>query len=317
MPNRVSRLALGLTITAFLAPLAAQSPPASQSRPVPDMLGRIFSGEFSPHFPRAPHWFGGGDTYIAIEPATGGQGVDVVRYDTATGERREVLITCGAAHATRREHAALDCRFVLVRGSQARACVHEHAPCLADGLARRLLAPRSRHRQAQKARRRSAGSKPDVCNLQPGRDEGRLRVEERHLRRGRRDGCHHADYSRWIRPGHQRRIRLGQRGGARSPRLLSLEPRWAPDRVLAVRSSRRRQFFASGTYLGEEKEIVTRIPYPKTGPYPVTMSVPYPLAGDDELGGARRRGRQRRWRGEVAADPRRSARALHRTDAMG
>src|SRR6478735_7973209 len=91
MPNRVSRLALGLTMTAFLAPLAAQSPPAAQ-RPAPDMIGRIFSGEFSPHFPRAPHWFGGGDTYIAIEPAPGGQGVDVVKYDTATGKQREVLI---------------------------------------------------------------------------------------------------------------------------------------------------------------------------------------------------------------------------------
>ena len=37
--------------------------------------------------------------------------------------------------------------------------------------------------------------------------------------------------------------------------------------------------FSLQYYLGEEKEIVTRIPYPKTGPYPVTMSVPYPLAG--------------------------------------
>jgi dipeptidyl-peptidase-4 len=32
-------------------------------------------------------------------------------------------------------------------------------------------------------------------------------------------------------------------------------------------------------YLGKEREIVTQIPYPKTGPYPVSMNVPYPLAG--------------------------------------
>ena len=37
--------------------------------------------------------------------------------------------------------------------------------------------------------------------------------------------------------------------------------------------------FRSRYYLGEERGIVTQIPYPKTGPYPVTMSVPYPLAG--------------------------------------
>ena len=37
--------------------------------------------------------------------------------------------------------------------------------------------------------------------------------------------------------------------------------------------------FSLQYYLGKEREIVTTIPYPQTGPYPVTMSVPYPLAG--------------------------------------
>jgi dipeptidyl-peptidase-4 len=37
--------------------------------------------------------------------------------------------------------------------------------------------------------------------------------------------------------------------------------------------------FALMYYLGQEREIVTEIPYPQTGPYPVIMKVPYPLAG--------------------------------------
>jgi len=37
--------------------------------------------------------------------------------------------------------------------------------------------------------------------------------------------------------------------------------------------------FALMYYLGKEREVVTDIPYPQTGPYPMQMQVPYPLAG--------------------------------------
>ena len=32
-------------------------------------------------------------------------------------------------------------------------------------------------------------------------------------------------------------------------------------------------------YLGKDRDIVTRLPYPQTGPYPFAMNVPYPIAG--------------------------------------
>ena len=51
------------------------------------MIGRIFSGEFSPRFPPPPRWFGAGESYLVPE-ASG----DLVRYDTATGARRDVLV---------------------------------------------------------------------------------------------------------------------------------------------------------------------------------------------------------------------------------
>src|SRR5262249_45191714 len=35
----------------------------------------------------------GGQSYIETEPSVGGLGSDVVKYDTATGKNREVLIT--------------------------------------------------------------------------------------------------------------------------------------------------------------------------------------------------------------------------------
>ena len=32
-------------------------------------------------------------------------------------------------------------------------------------------------------------------------------------------------------------------------------------------------------YLGKDRAIVTQVPYPQTGPYPLVVNVPYPLAG--------------------------------------
>jgi len=37
--------------------------------------------------------------------------------------------------------------------------------------------------------------------------------------------------------------------------------------------------FALTYYLGKDREIVTQIPYPHTGPYPLVTDIPYPLAG--------------------------------------
>src|SRR5262245_3143539 len=48
---------------------------------------------------------------------------------------------------------------------------------------------------------------------------------------------------------------------------------------MASNNPKRTPVFALQYYLGQEKTVVTQIPYPQTGPYPVTMSVPYPLVG--------------------------------------
>src|SRR4051794_28454574 len=92
MIKRSSRwLVLAWLLLTPSAPASAQPPATATWAAAPDMIGRIFSGEFSPRFPRPPRWFGDGESYLVMEPSA--RGVDVVRYDTATGARRDVLIT--------------------------------------------------------------------------------------------------------------------------------------------------------------------------------------------------------------------------------
>jgi dipeptidyl-peptidase-4 len=56
-------------------------------------LGRVYgSGEFATQPFGPSRWLGEGSAYTTLEPAEGGQGQDLVRYDVESG-RREVLVT--------------------------------------------------------------------------------------------------------------------------------------------------------------------------------------------------------------------------------
>src|SRR5215471_4729397 len=72
---------------------AQQPAPAPTPETPKDTITRIFTGEFSERPSPPPRWFEGGQSYITTEPAAGGHGRDLVKYDTATGKNREVLIT--------------------------------------------------------------------------------------------------------------------------------------------------------------------------------------------------------------------------------
>src|SRR5690242_18462019 len=81
-----------ISILVLSAASFAQQPAPPPETPK-DTITRIFTGEFSERFPPPPRWFDGGQSYITTEPAAGGHGRDLVKYDTATGKNREVLIT--------------------------------------------------------------------------------------------------------------------------------------------------------------------------------------------------------------------------------
>ena len=208
-----------------------------------DMIDRIFaSREFAARPPSPTQWLDGGASYVVVETSRDAAN-QTHRREVRQRDRCEArgADRRGAAHAGRRLDAAGDRGPVVVPGCPARAGVHEHPAGLAHQLARRLLAARSAGRQLEKARRRRAGGEPDVRAVQPGRHPGRVRARQRHPRRGSVDRRDRADHAGRHGPGDQRRLRLGQRRGARSPRLLPLEPRRHPHRVLAVRPARRRE----------------------------------------------------------------------------
>jgi hypothetical protein len=95
------RLATAMMVLASLVPKAAQAQAIAPAAAPPDLIGRIFSGEFATRFPPPPRWFGSGATYVTTEPTStpGARGMDVVEYDTATGRRRDVLITTAQLRA--------------------------------------------------------------------------------------------------------------------------------------------------------------------------------------------------------------------------
>src|SRR6476646_1246310 len=96
MTNRpVLRAAVAalLSVPILLSAPQAQvaSPPQASGR---DMIDRIFlDREFTSRALPQPEWLEGGASYALVEPAAEGRGSNVVRYDTATGAKRDVLIS--------------------------------------------------------------------------------------------------------------------------------------------------------------------------------------------------------------------------------
>ena len=155
-------------------------------------------------------------------PATG---MDIVRYDAATGAR-EVLVPAESADARGRVRAPRDRRLRLVGGRPDAARLHQHAAGLARQHARRLLGARP---AAAGALRKLGGTAPEAslmfAKFSPDGDARRVRARRTtstssasptgRVTRLTRDGSRNDD---------QRHDRLGLRGGVRAARRLPLEP---------------------------------------------------------------------------------------------
>jgi len=255
---------------------AQQVAPASETPK--DTITRIFTGEFSERMSPPPRWFDGGQSYIATEPAAGDHGRDVVKYDTATGKNREVLISAAqltpAGAKEPLQIAALswskDNQRVLIFTNTRRVWRTNSRGdyWLFDRTAGKL---KKLGGDAPEASLMYAKFNPDATKVAYIKNND-IYVED--LASG--------DIRRLTHDGSD----LVINGGSDwvNEEELSLHDcfRWSPD-------GKRIAFwqfdlhnvgdFALMYYLGKEREAITEIPYPQTGPYPVEMQVPYPLAG--------------------------------------
>lgn len=276
MNQRALRRLVFLLILTFSAVSFAQQ--AATAPEAKDMITRIFTGEFSQRFVPPPHWFDDGQSYITMEPTAGGKGGDVVKYDTATGKNREVLIT--AAQLTP-EGAKEELQIADLSWSK------DNQRVLIFTNTRRVWRTNSRgdyyflDRTSGKLKK-LGGNAPEASLMY-----AKFNADATKAAYVMKNDIYVEDLA----SGAIQRIThdggdLVINGGSDwvNEEELGLHDcfRWSPD-------GKRIAFwqfdlhgvgdFALMYYLGKERQIVTQIPYPETGPYPVEMQVPYPLAG--------------------------------------
>ena len=275
-PVRYAIAALLLLTPALLSGRQAASPAAAAAG---DMVDRIFkTREFSARPSAPPIWLEGGASYARLEPVASGGGVAIVKYDSATAARGEVLIT--AAQLTPPGAASpLEVEELSWSADGQRVLVFTNA--------RRVWRTNSRGDYWLLDRRagtlkKLGGNVPEASLLY-----AQFNPDASQVAYVRQNDIYVEDVAsgaitRLTRDGSD----LVSNGGADwvNEEELDLHDcfRWSPDgRRIAFW-----QFDLRGVgnfplmyYLGKERDITTQLPYPQPGPYPAVMSVPYPLAG--------------------------------------
>jgi dipeptidyl-peptidase-4 len=241
------------------------------------MITRIFSGEFSEHPAPAPRWFERGQSYIAMERAAGG-GRNVVKYDTATGKQLEVLITAGQMPP---EEAGEPLRIEDFTWSK------DNRRVLIFANAQRVWRTNSRGDywfldRAVGKLKKLGGDAPEASLMYAKFSPDATKVAYVKQNDVCVEDLASGKIKRLTRDGSE----LIVNGGSDWVNEEELDIHdafwWSPDgRRIAFL-----QFDLHGVgnfplmyYLGRKRDVVTQIPYPTTGPYPVIMNVPYPLAG--------------------------------------
>ena len=273
------RIALSMILAAPVLVSAQQTPPPAAVATPGDMIDRIFAArEFSPRPTPQPEWFDSGASYLLVEPVGAAGQMNVVRYDSATGAKRDVLIS--AAQLTPPGATApLDIEELSWSRDGQRVLVFTNTRRVWRTNSRGdywLLDRRSGQMKkiggdAPEASLMYAKFNPDATRVAYVRQND-LYVED--LATGETTQLTHDGSD------------LVVNGGSDWVNEEELDLHdcyaWSPDGTRIGFW----QFDMHGVgnfplayYLGKDREIVTHIPYPQTGPYPLVANIPYPLAG--------------------------------------
>jgi dipeptidyl-peptidase 4 len=280
IPGAMSTLSIRLlaVVLSLVTPVllsARQAPAATASG---DMIDRIFKArEFTAPPPAPAQWLDGGASYAVVETPRGGQ-TSVVKYDSATGAKREVPIS--AAQLTPAGASGpLEIEDLSWSADGQRVLVFTNT--------RRVWRTNSRGDYWLLDRRggtlkKLGGDVPEASLMY-----AQFNADATKVAYVRQNDIYVEDLAtgavgRLTRDGSDLVINGGSDWVNEEELDLHDCFRWSPDgsRIAFW------QFDLHGVgnfplmyYLGKDREIVTRIPYPQTGPYPVIMNVPYPLAG--------------------------------------
>jgi dipeptidyl-peptidase 4 len=276
-------LALALLLVAPIASDPRQAPgvAARGTTANADMIDRIFAArEFSQPQAPPPHWLDDGTSYVAMEPATAGgsSGMNVVQYDTATGAKRDVLIT-PAQLTPEGAKAPIEIAGLSWSKDRSRVLVFTNT--------RRVWRTNSRGDYWLLDRAAGRLKKIGGDAVEASLMYAKFNPEATRVAYVRQNDLYVEDLAngtttRLTQDGAELVINGGSDWVNEEELDLHDCFRWSPDgRRIAFW-----QFDVHGVgnfplmyYLGKDRDIVTRLPYPQTGPYPFAMSVPYPLAG--------------------------------------
>ena len=279
--HALRRCALTLFLVApalVSAQQTATAPPAA-ARPG-DMIDRIFATrEFTPRSLPQPQWFDGGASYLLVEPvAAGSERMNVVRYDSATGKKRDVLIT--PAELTPKGAAApLEIEDLSWSSDAQRVLVFTNT--------RRVWRTNSRGDYWLLDRRtgqlkKIGGDAPEATLMYAKFSPDASRVAYVRQNDIYVEDLATGAITRLTRDGNDLVVNGGSDWVYEEELDLHDCYAWSPDGTRIAFW----QFDMHGVgsfpltyYLGKDRSIVTHVPYPQTGPYPMVDNVPYPLAG--------------------------------------